>query len=188
MTEKLPEPWLRGTLREVPPVLRAILHALELSRIDVESSCSQLSEEELNARPFGLTPVAFHAKHIARSLDRLLTYAEGRSLSEDQRNAKASELSPVANRVELFAELDAAFKTSATRIRAFDASRLDEIHVVGKKRLPTTVAGLLVHVADHTQRHAGQVVTTAKLVVGLRQTREDLQESQGQGNHWTKTL
>jgi len=34
--------------------------------------------------------------------------------------------------------------------------------------LPTTVGGLLVHVADHTQRHVGQAVTTAKIVVAQR--------------------
>jgi len=30
------------------------------------------------------------------------------------------------------------------------------------------VGGLLVHVADHTSRHVGQVVTTAKLAVASR--------------------
>lgn len=39
---------------------------------------------------------------------------------------------------------------------------------MGKKRLPTTVAGLLVHVADHTQRHVGQAITTAKVVLAQR--------------------
>jgi uncharacterized damage-inducible protein DinB len=41
---------------------------------------------------------------------------------------------------------------------------LDEVRTVGKKQLPTTVAGLLVHIADHTQRHVGQAITTAKIV------------------------
>jgi hypothetical protein len=30
------------------------------------------------------------------------------------------------------------------------------------------VGGLLVHCAEHTQRHVGQAVTTAKVVVGMR--------------------
>ena len=32
----------------------------------------------------------------------------------------------------------------------------------------TSVGGLLVHVADHTSRHLGQLVTTAKLAVTSR--------------------
>jgi uncharacterized damage-inducible protein DinB len=39
---------------------------------------------------------------------------------------------------------------------------------VGRKRLPTTLGDLLVHIAEHTQRHAGQMVTTAKIVKASR--------------------
>jgi len=74
--ERVVEPWLRGTLTEVEPVRRAVLHALELAGEDVERWCEGLSEEEMFARPFGLPPVAFQLRHIVRSLDRLLTYAE----------------------------------------------------------------------------------------------------------------
>jgi uncharacterized damage-inducible protein DinB len=168
MTEKLPEPWLRGTLTEVPPVLRAVLHALELCWNDVQRFCEGLSGEELNTRPFGLPPVAFHLKHIARSTDRLLSYAEGRALSDDQLAAKQSELDATSTREQLFSELDAALKRSAARIRGFSPSRLDEVRLVGQKQLPTTVAGLLVHVADHMQRHVGQAVTTSKIVLAQR--------------------
>ena len=76
----LPEPWLRGTLPEVPAVQRAVLHALELAGEDLQRWCGTLSYEEINARPAGLPPVAFHLRHVARSLDRLLTYAEGTTL------------------------------------------------------------------------------------------------------------
>ena len=78
---ELPEPWLRGTLAEVPAVQRAVLHALELAKEDLERWCDGLSDEELHARPGGIAPVAFHLRHIARSMDRLLTYAEGNQLS-----------------------------------------------------------------------------------------------------------
>ncbi len=73
----LPEPWLRGTLPEVPAVQRAVLHALELAEEDLKRWCGGLTDEQMEARPAGLSPVAFHLRHIARSLDRLLTYAEG---------------------------------------------------------------------------------------------------------------
>src|SRR5579864_8588638 len=71
------EPWLRGTLAELPAVLRAVLHALQLAREDTRKWC-HLTDEELNARPSGIAPVAFHLRHIGRSADRLLTYIEGR--------------------------------------------------------------------------------------------------------------
>jgi uncharacterized damage-inducible protein DinB len=162
---KLPEPWLRGTLHEVPAVPRAVLHALELAKEDLERWCGTLSDAELNARPAGIAPVAFHLRHIARSIDRLLTYAEGSQLSEAQIAAMKSELDPGAKREELFLELETALRKSAARIRAFDVARLNDARAVGKKQLQTTLGGLLVHVADHTQRHVGQAVTTSKIVL-----------------------
>jgi uncharacterized damage-inducible protein DinB len=145
-----------------------VLHALELAAEDIEKSCGGLSDEELNARPAGVAPAAFHIRHIARSLDRLLTYAEGRQLTDEQIGAMKTELAPGANHEDLFAELSVALTKSAARVRAMDAMRLDEPRAVGKRQLPTTAGGLLVHVADHTQRHVGQAITTAKIVVGAR--------------------
>jgi uncharacterized damage-inducible protein DinB len=165
---RLPEPWLRGTLTEVPAVQRAVLHALELAEEDLKRWCGGLSDEEVNGRPFGLAPVAFHLRHIARSLDRLLTYAEGQSLTAEQLAALNSELDSGAKPSELFTELDGAFKKTAARVLAFQLSDLEQTRSVGKRRMPTTVAGLLVHVADHTQRHVGQAITTAKIVLAQR--------------------
>ena len=164
MVDNKQEPWLRGTLTEVVAVPRAVLHALELAKEDIERWCANLTDDQLNARPAGIAPVAFHLRHIARSIDRLLTYAEGAQLSGEQIAALKTELDAGATKPELFAELDAALKRSVARIRAFDAARLDEPRKVGKRELPTTVGGLIVHVADHTQRHVGQAVTTAKIV------------------------
>ncbi|MBV9181565.1 MAG: DUF664 domain-containing protein [Acidobacteria bacterium] len=79
-----------------------------------------------------------------------------------------TELDPQISRASVFAELNAAFAESGTRIRAFSSQALCEARTVGRQQMPTTVAGLLVHVADHTQRHAGQAITTAKLLKGLR--------------------
>jgi len=159
-----PEPWLRGTLTEVPAVFRGVLHALELAKEDVTRWCRGLTDKQLNSCPGGIAPVAFHMRHIARSLDRLLTYAEGRQLDKGQLAALETELDPGATRAELFAEFTEALDKSAARIRALIPVGLDEPRKVGKRELPTTVGGLLVHVADHTQRHVGQAVTTAKFV------------------------
>jgi uncharacterized damage-inducible protein DinB len=97
-------------------------------------------------------------------MDRLLTYAEGGQLGEEQVSALANELDAEVSRDALFAELEVAFVRSADRVRALAAADLGAERVVGKKQLPTTLGGLLVHVADHTQRHVGQAITTAKVV------------------------
>ena len=162
---RLPEPWLRGTLKEIPPLQRAVLHALEMAEEDLKRWCGDLTYEQIHASPFGLPPVAFHLCHIARSLDRLLTYAEGRSLTDVQLAALKAESGPEKGGGDLFSELASAIGESARRVRAFDLDMLDEVRRIGRRQLPTTVVGLLVHIADHTQRHVGQAITTAKIVV-----------------------
>ena len=161
---QIPEPWLRGTLQDVPPVLRAVLHALELAQEDVNRWCRDFGREALNSRLHGLPSLAFQVRHIGRSIDRLLTYAEGKELSDAQLKLLASESDPDATAESLFREFDEAIRTAMDRIRPFSPAVLNEPRHVGRKRLPTTVAGLLVHVADHTQRHVGQAITTAKLL------------------------
>ena len=174
MTEaRLPEPWLRGTLNDVPAVPRAVLHALELAKDDLQYWCGSLTDEELNLEFQGIAPVAFHLRHIARSIDRLLTYAEGHELDATQIAALKSEKSAGATHDQLFGDLDASFASAAERIRALGLNSLNEGRAVGIKKLPTTVGGLLVHVADHTQRHVGQAVTTAKFVRALRNAKND---------------
>lgn len=165
---KPPEPWLRGTLTEIPAVARAVLHALELAQEDISSWCGGLSDEELNARPGGIAPVSFHLRHISRSADRLLTYAEGRPLDSQQIAELKTELWPPGTKSDLFAELSSACAKSAHRICQLASADLEAVRTVGAKQLPTTVGGLLVHLADHTQRHVGQAITTSKIVVAQR--------------------
>lgn len=163
-----PEPWLRGTHDEVPAVQRAVVHALELAGEDIEKWCGGLSDEELNAKPHGLAPVAFHLRHIARSIDRLLTYAEGRELDPVQVAALKSEMEAGASHKDVFDEVKQALESGCFRVRAVRAGGLEAFRGVGKKQLPTSVGGLLVHVADHTQRHVGQAVITAKVLISER--------------------
>lgn len=160
-----PEPWLRGTLTDVPAVGRGVLHALELAKEDVNRWCESLSEADLNARPFELPSIAFQLRHIARSLDRLLAYAEGNQLSAEQIALLKSEMEEGVKREALFEEFSRVLDDAAQRVRALAAGDLEQARFVGKKQLPTSVGGLLVHLADHTQRHVGQVVTTAKVLL-----------------------
>jgi hypothetical protein len=167
-TSKTPEPWLRGTLSEVPAVQRAVLHALELAAEDVRRWCTGLSIEEINCQPDGLPSAAFHLRHIVGSIDRLLTYAEGRDLSQEQLDVLEAEHSPVTSVYGLAQEIGDAIQAASARVRSFSPAAFEEPRSVGRSKLPTTLGGLLVDVADHTQRHVGQAVTTAKLMLARR--------------------
>lgn len=176
------EPWLRGTLSEEDAVRRGVLHALELAREDVTRWCSEFTEEQLEARPFGLPSVAFQMRHIARSLDRLLTYAEGRKLNDAQHEALENEMQPSSSREIVFAEFESGIDSAMQRIRAIPPGDYDKTRWVGRAELPSSVGGLLVHCADHAQRHVGQLVTTAKVVAGMRGVGEDWKRRASDGN------
>ncbi len=169
MAEAKVEPWLRGTLAEYDAVRRQVLHALELAGEDVERWCAPLRVEEMDLRPFGIASVGYHLRHMARSLDRLLTYAEGRQLDERQRELLGLELIGTA---EVMGEFRAGIVEARRRVIGLAPGTFEEVREVGRGRLPSTVGGLLVHVAEHTQRHVGQAVTTAQVVVGLRVERD----------------
>ena len=160
----MPEPWLPGTLTEMDAVRRQVLHALGLAREDVTRWCSGLSREELEARPFGVAPAGFHLRHIARSLDRLLPYAEGQQLNEVQLRALESEMQAG----DALAEFERGIATAEARVRAIAPDTLEQPREVGLGRLLSTVGGLLVHCAEHTQRHVGQAITTAQVVMAIR--------------------
>jgi uncharacterized damage-inducible protein DinB len=162
------EPWLRGTHTEVPAVGRAVLHALELSLDDIRKWTEGLTDAEVHAQPLGLPSIAFHLRHIARSTDRILTYAEGDQLSDGQLAALKVENFGDGTLDELLLVVQASFAGAAARIRALANGNYDEPRGVGRKQLPTSMGGALIHVADHTQRHTGQVVTTAKVLKAMR--------------------
>lgn len=164
-----PEPWLRGTLTNIPAAQRAVLHALQLAREEIGCWCASLTDEELAARPHGLPPVAFHLRHMVGSLDRLLTYAEGKTLSPEQMQWMAAEMDAPTDRDDLFASFEQRLSNAEGSIRAINPEKWPEPRAVGRKQLPTTVAGLIIHCADHTQRHVGQAVTTAKVLLALRE-------------------
>ncbi|HZB87966.1 MAG TPA: DinB family protein [Terracidiphilus sp.] len=168
------EPWLRGTYADVPAVGRAVLHALDLALDDITKWTEGLTDAEAHERPLALPSLAFHLKHIARSVDRILTYAEGGQLTAEQLAALKSEQDGPQNEVreslaELLGEVEASFANAAERVRTLATAEFNVIRRVGRKQLPTSIGGALIHVADHTQRHVGQVVTTAKVLKALRE-------------------
>jgi uncharacterized damage-inducible protein DinB len=162
-----PEPWLRGPIDGIEPWLQPVAHALVQVHEDVARALPGLPREALVARPGGAASLAFHLRHIPGSIDRLMTYASGAALDEAQKAALAAEKGEAADDAEaLVASLGQAIAAALERLRHFPARSLLEPRAVGRAGLPSTVLGLLFHAAEHAQRHAGQVIATAKAVRG----------------------
>jgi hypothetical protein len=165
---RLTEPWLSGTLTDLPVLQRAVVHSLQMAQEDTKRFCRDLTEIELHAGPFGLPSVAFQLRHIARSLDRFCTYAEAHPLTPNQFAALASEMDPAGTPDSIFEELQTSLNQTKTRLARIIRNPLETPIKIGRQQLPTTLAGLLVHAAEHTQRHVGQAITTAKLLIAQR--------------------
>ena len=159
-----PEPWLRGPIEGVPPHLMPVFHSFQMVREDLAHYTEDLSTEDVWRRTGSLPSLGFHLRHIAHSVDRLVTYLCGDQLSDAQIATLKQEAEPGATLAELLADIHANLSNAERRIRSIGPGMLNEPRTIGKKRLPSTVLGLLVHVAEHTQRHLGQAITTAKLV------------------------
>ena len=161
--------WLEGPVEGVPPLLQPAAHSLLQSGYDVHDAAAALTPEETWRRLNGAASVGFHLRHMAGAMERLLTYADGRQLTPEQRDAAAQEKTQPAQPIPpdvLLSQLDAMVAQAVDVLRATPESRLLEPRLVGRAQKPSTVIGLLSHAAEHTQRHAGQVVTTAKILRG----------------------
>jgi hypothetical protein len=146
------EPWLRGPIPGVDPLVAPVLYALTQAREDLARFTDGLTTEQLWASSMG-----FHIRHISRSTERLIRYLQ-------RVPVELGDGDPGASREELLAELDSAFARAEAVVRGIDPSTLRDFREVGRKRLPTTVIGLLTHIAEHTQRHVGQAITAAKAI------------------------
>jgi hypothetical protein len=163
------EPWLRGTLTEVDAVRRQVLHTFELAEEDMEKWCAGLSDTEMNARPFGIAPVSFHLRHMVGAMDRLLTYLDGDQLSAAQMMTLRGELGAGGTTAEVMRFFREGLADAKRRVLLIAPGSYEEARGVGRKMLPTTVGALMIHCADHTHRHVGQAVTTAKVVRGVQE-------------------
>lgn len=165
-----PEVWLRGPVPGIPPLLQPVAHALLQCLEEVHRVVSPLSSDQLWARPGSAASVGFHVRHAAGSLDRLFTYARGEGLSAEQHAFLATEGepgSPPAEAAALAGAFDLQVGRALEQLRGTQETALLEARRVGRLQLPSTVLGLLFHAAEHTQRHVGQIVTTARIVQSL---------------------
>jgi uncharacterized damage-inducible protein DinB len=155
------EPWLRGPLPGVSPLVSPLLYSFQQAREDLAAHTERLTADQVwNSFP---AAIAFHLRHIAGSTERLMQYLRGQLLTAAQMEAIEEENKPCgAGRGELLAEIDRVFREAEAVIRRIDPETLADPRTVGRRQLPTTVIGLLTHIAEHTQRHVGEVIVLAK--------------------------
>jgi hypothetical protein len=167
--EPRPEPWMRGIIPGINPVIGHLLRASEHIREDIERAIAPLTAEQLWSRPHGMTPAGFHAKHLAGSTERLTSYLEGRQLSTGQLAALKAERTGQETAEQLLASIRAALAHYEELVRALTPSHFGDIREIGRKRFQTTAISLAIHIAEHGQRHVGQAISAAKLA--LHETR-----------------
>lgn len=140
-----------------------LLRSVEHIREDVAEALAPLTTEQVWAKPHGRTSAGFHAKHLAGSTRRLCTYLEGGQLSDAQLAEIPVEGTGTESAGELVAKVDAALARYETLIRELRPEEFGGIREIGRKKLETTAVGLAIHIAEHGQRHTGQLVSAAKL-------------------------
>ena len=126
-----PEPWLRGPIPGVEPLISPVLRSFEQAREDLALHMADLTAEQIWLSPHGFGSVGFHVRHIARSVERLSTYLQGRQLSTAQLAALQTEGAPGAARDELLSELEAFLNRAEQVVRTIDPATFAEAREVG---------------------------------------------------------
>lgn len=167
--DNIPEAWLRGPIAGIQPYLQPAAHALQQVREDIEAVVQDLTPDQLWRRPGGAAAIGFHLHHLPGSLERLLTYSRGEALSAEQMARLASEKTVHEDRPSLGAlmtRLTGEIERSLDYLRSLTPETLLQRREVGRKKLPSNTLGLIFHAAEHSSRHAGQIVTLARVVRG----------------------
>ena len=158
--------WLSGPLAGIIPVLQPAAHAILQSQKEVHEAMQNFPEALLWQRPAGVASTAFHLQHLAGVLDRLFTYARGEQLSALQLEALQKEGKEDTNihTDDLLQQFNSQVSTAIEQLKNTKEESVFEIRYVGRKQIPSNVLGLLFHAAEHTQRHTGQLLVTARIV------------------------
>ncbi|WP_461451607.1 DinB family protein [Mucilaginibacter sp.] len=161
-----PEVWLRGPLDGIPALLQPVAHALLQAREEVNELMADFPDKLLWEKPVGMASPGFHLQHMAGVLDRLYTYAKGEQLSQQQLDYLAAEGKNTDVKVsELLEHFNKQVDIVIKQLSETDEATLTEVRGVGRAKMPSTVIGLLVHSAEHTMRHVGQLLVTAKILL-----------------------
>lgn len=158
------EAWLRGPLPDIPALVMPVFFTFTQVQEDLAKHTADINNDQLWTKPNGSASLGFHLKHLAGSIDRITTYLTGQQLTAEQLDALKRESESTGDLDQLLAGITNAIQHSQQRLLQVKPESLYDPRLVGRRALPTTVIGLIVHLAEHTQRHLGQAVTTAKIV------------------------
>lgn len=164
MPETKPEAWLRGSVPGFDPLVMPVVHSLIQAREDVETLAAAVPPDHFWLQPGGAASIGFHIRHLGGALDRLFTYARGEALNDDQKRFLRGEATPGASGAQLAAEAFETIDRALDYLRTVNGNDLLHARSVGRAALPATTLGLLFHAAEHCTRHAGQAITTAKIL------------------------
>ena len=157
--------WQRGPIEGVPAVLQPVAHILLQVQESVDEMVANLTEAEWNARPANVASAAFHVRHITGVIDRLFTYGRGQTLSDAQFTAmrREGDVLTLAEVPDVLEALHAQVEAAIAELRTIDVATLGDFRGVGRAKLPSTVIGCLVHGAEHSMRHVGQLSVTTRI-------------------------
>lgn len=160
------EVWMRGPITGVTPLLQPVAHTL----LQVQEDLSRLIDNDLSEqiwiKPKGMASIGFHLQHIHGVIDRMWSYAMDQPLSEEQFEALRKE--GVPDETQTVEDLKSAVSRRIYRIvedlESIPENTLPDTRYLGRKRIPTTLIGLLFHAAEHAQRHYGQLLVTVNFL------------------------
>ncbi|MEB2780083.1 DinB family protein [Algoriphagus sp. C2-6-M1] len=161
-----PEVWLRGPIPGYPLELQPVVHAVLQAQEEIHRLMKGFSADLLWERPGGMASPGFHLQHIAGVMDRMATYAKALSLSKEQVEylKKEGEADVGLTTEILLINLDRQISMFLQFVAMIDPKTLTDSRAVGRDQLPSSVGGLVFHAAEHTQRHFGQLLLTAKVL------------------------
>ena len=159
------EVWQRGPIENIPGLLQPVAHALLQAREEVDELMIDFPQNLLWSKPGGVASVGFHLQHLTGVLDRLFTYASNQPLNEAQLNYLELEGRPCEVDTHVLVErFDQRVTKALEQLSKTDEQTLSAARGVGRAQIPSTVIGLLVHAAEHTMRHVGQLHVTVKIL------------------------
>ena len=161
------EVWQRGPVRDIPALLQPVAHALLQAEEELDELMFDFSDELLWNRPGNVASPAFHMQHLSGVLDRVFTYARNESLTAFQlKQLYDEDLSTQQNVTitSLLHRFKKQINIALLQLQNTPEESLKEYRGIGRKQLPSTVIGLLVHAAEHTMRHVGQLSVTVKIL------------------------
>ncbi|MBO9150832.1 DinB family protein [Chitinophaga sp. GCM10012297] len=169
-TPNRPEVWQRGPVEGIPLLLQPVAHALLHAGEELDALMQGFDENLLWEKPAGVASPGFHLQHLSGVIDRLLTYARGETLSPEQMELLRLENvapQPGLTVPALLSRFHEQVRLALQQLSNTNEATLTDFRGIGRKQVPTNVIGLLVHAAEHTMRHIGQLNVTVRVLSGL---------------------